>query len=85
MNCKAHGRKKLRVKNHNLKNNQIVNQVKSRNYNSFAPLQEGNLEFFKCYSYGNKASNCRLMEISEKPKLLSPNIGSLPLNWGILD
>ena len=68
MNCREYGRKKLRVKNYNLKNNQTIDQVKSRNYNSFAPLQERNLECFKCHNHAHKANNCRLMEISEKPK-----------------
>jgi hypothetical protein len=70
MNCRAHGRKNLRVKNYNLKHNQTINQVKSRNYNSFAPLQEGNLECFRCHNYGNKENSCRLMEASEKPKFI---------------
>ena len=48
--------------------NQTVGQVKRRNYNSFAPLQERNLECFDCHNYGHKESNCRLMEISEIPK-----------------
>ena len=39
MNCRAYERKSLKVKNYNLKDNQIVGQVKRRNYNSFAPLQ----------------------------------------------
>ena len=57
MNCRAYGRKNLRVKNYNLKKNQTIDQVKSRNYNSFAPLQERNLECFKCHNHGHKASN----------------------------
>ena len=68
MNCRAYGRKNLRVMKYNLKDNQKVNQVKRRNYNSFAPLQERNLECFRCHSYGHKSNNCRLMEVSEKPK-----------------
>jgi hypothetical protein len=44
MNYRAYGRKNLRVKNYKLKDNQTVDQVKSKNYNSFAPLQEWNLE-----------------------------------------
>jgi hypothetical protein len=70
MNCRAYGRKNLRIKNYNLKYNQIVDQVKSRNYNSFAPLQEGNLDCFRCHNYGHKASTCRLMEVSYKPKFI---------------
>jgi hypothetical protein len=70
MNCRAYGRKKLWIKNYNLKDNQTINQIKRRNYNSFAPLQEGNPECFRCYDYGHKSSNCRLMEVSEKPKFI---------------
>jgi hypothetical protein len=70
MNCRAYGRKNLRVKNYNLKDNQTVDQVKRINYNSFAPLQEGNLKCFRCHNYGNKASNCILMEVSYKPKFI---------------
>ena len=68
MNCRTYGNKNSRVKNYNLKSNQTVDQVKSINYNSFAPLQERNLECFKCNNHGHKSNNCRLMEISKKPK-----------------
>ena len=68
MNCRAYERKSLKVKNYNLKDNQIVGQVKRRNYNSFTPLQERDLECFSFHNYGHKASNCILMEISERPK-----------------
>jgi hypothetical protein len=61
MNCRAYGRKKLRVKNYNLKDNQTLDQVKRRNYISFAPLQEGNLRCFRCHNYGHKETNSRLM------------------------
>jgi hypothetical protein len=70
MNCKAYRKKNLRVKKYNLKDNQTVNQVKNRNYNSFAPLQEGDIECFRCHNYGHKAISCRLMEVSEKPKFI---------------
>jgi hypothetical protein len=70
VNCRAYGRKNMRVKNYNLKYNQTRDQVKIRNYISFAPLQEGNLECFRCHNYGHKASNCRLMEVSDKPKFI---------------
>ena len=70
MNSRTYGRKNLRVKNYNLKDNQKLNQVKSRNYNSFAPLQEGDLECFRFHNYEHKANSCRLMEVSEKPKFI---------------
>jgi hypothetical protein len=70
MNCRACRRKNLRVKNYNLKYKQTVNKVKSRNYNSFSPLQERDLECFRCHNYGHKASSCRLMEVSEKPMFI---------------
>jgi hypothetical protein len=70
MNCRSYRRKNLRVKNYNLKDNQKVNQVKRRYYKSFAPLQEVDLECFICHNYGHKSSNCRLMEVSEKPKFI---------------
>jgi hypothetical protein len=70
MNCRAYRRKDLKVKNYNLKDKQAVNRVKRRNYNSFAPLQEGDLECFRCHNYGHKAINCRLMEVSEQPKFI---------------
>jgi hypothetical protein len=62
MNCRAYRRETLRVKNYNRRDNQAVNQVKRRNYNSFAPLQEVDLECFRCHNYGHKASNFKLME-----------------------
>ena len=68
MNCRAYERKGLKVKNYNFKDNQTIGHVKRRNYNSFSLLQEINLEFFNCHNYGHKASNCRLMEILERPK-----------------
>jgi hypothetical protein len=70
MNCRAYRRKILRVKNYNRKDNQAVNQFKRRNYNSFAPLQERDLECFRCHNYGHKANNCILIEVSEKPRFI---------------
>ena len=68
MNCRAYERKSLKVKNYNLKDNHTVGHVKRRNYNSFAPLQERNLDCFNCHNYGDKESNCILMEMSEIQK-----------------
>jgi hypothetical protein len=41
INCRAYRRKNMKVKNYILKDNQAVNRVKRRNYNSCAPLQKG--------------------------------------------
>jgi 5'(3')-deoxyribonucleotidase len=70
INCRAYKRKNLKVKNYILKDNQAINQVKSRNYNSFAPLQEGDLQCFRFHNYGHEAINCILMEVSEQPKFI---------------
>jgi hypothetical protein len=70
MNCSTYRRKNLRVKNYNLKDKKTINQVKSINYNSFSPLQEGDLECFRCHNYGHKATSCILMEVSEKPNFI---------------
>ena len=58
----------MKVKICNFKDNHTVSQVKRRNYNSFTPLQERDLECFNCHNYGNKARSCKLTEISKKPK-----------------
>ena len=70
MNGRVYESKRLKVKNYNLKENQTIGQVKSKNYNSFAPLQERNLECFNCHNYGHKEIECILMEISERPRIL---------------
>jgi hypothetical protein len=44
MNCRAYRRKNLKVNNYNLTDKQAANRVQSINYNSFSPLQEGDLE-----------------------------------------
>jgi hypothetical protein len=40
------------------KNNKY--NTKKRNYNSFSPLQNFNIEFQKCKNYGHKTRECRL-------------------------
>lgn len=66
--CRAYGRHPYETNSFNSKNNQIKTKGVSRNYNSFYHLQDLNIEFFRCHNLGHKASNCRLMKISEKPK-----------------
>ena len=68
--CRSYGRHPYKTNGFNSRNNQTKIKRVGRNYNSFSPLQNLNIECFKCHSYGHKASNCRLMKISEKPKLI---------------
>jgi hypothetical protein len=70
INCRAYRKKNLKVKNYILKDKQEANRVKIRNYNSFSPLQEGNLQCFRCHNHGHKSINCRLTEVSEQPKFI---------------
>jgi hypothetical protein len=70
MNCKEYRRKILRVKNYNPRDKQAVNQFKRNNYNSFAPLQEVDLECFRFHHYGHKANNFKLMEASEQLRFI---------------
>jgi hypothetical protein len=44
INCREYRNKNLKVKNYILKDRQAANRVKRRNYNSFEPLQEGDLQ-----------------------------------------
>jgi hypothetical protein len=60
----------LKAKNYIHKDKQVAKPVRGRNYNPFAPLQEGDLQCFICHNHGHKAINCRLMEASEQSKLI---------------
>ena len=68
--CRAYGRHPYKTNGFNSRNNQTKIKGVGRNYNNFSPLQNLNIECFKCHNSGHKASNCRLMEISEKPKFI---------------
>jgi hypothetical protein len=57
INCRSYRKKNLKVKNYILKDKQAANRVKRRNYNSFEPLQEGDLQCFRCHNHGHKAIN----------------------------
>jgi hypothetical protein len=70
INCRAYRKKNLKVKNYILKDKQATNRVKRRNYNSFEPLQKGDLKCLRCHNHGHKDINCRLMEVSEHPKFI---------------
>ena len=54
VHCKAYRR-------HNPKNVQRSQKFNTdkRNYNSFSPLQDYNMECLKCNNYGHEASECR--------------------------
>jgi hypothetical protein len=45
------------------------NNVEKRNYNSFSPLKDYNVECQKCNNYGHKASECRLILQSLKTSI----------------
>ena len=68
--CREYGRNPYRNKGFNSRNNKTKIKGVGKNYNKFSPLQNLNIECFKCHNYGHKESNCRTMEISEKPKLI---------------
>jgi hypothetical protein len=65
INCREYKKKNLKVKNYIHKDKQVAKPVRGRNYNPFAPLQEGDLQCFRCHNHGHKSINCRLMEASE--------------------
>ena len=47
-------------------NNITSSNQRSRNYNSFSPLLDYNIECYKCNNYGHKASECILFKTSMK-------------------
>ena len=70
MMCKAYGRNPYRKNMFHSRNNQTQIKNIGRNYNNFSPLQDSNIECYKCHNSGHKASNCRLLEILEGPKFI---------------
>ena len=70
MMCKAYGRNPYRKNKFHSRNNQTKIKNMGRNYNNFSPLQDSNIECYKCHNSGHKASNYRLMEVSEGPKFI---------------
>ena len=63
MMCKAYGRNPYRNNMFHSRNNQTKTKNMGRNYNNFSPLQDSNIECYKCHHYGHKVSNCRLLEV----------------------
>ena len=68
--CREYGTNPYKNNGFKFRNNQTKIKGVGRNYHNFSPLQNLNMECLKCRNYGHKASNCRLMEISEKPKFI---------------
>jgi hypothetical protein len=52
------------VQGYGHRNNTSISNQRSRNYNSFSPLQDYNIEFYKCNNYGHKTSNFILEKYS---------------------
>jgi hypothetical protein len=64
LDCKAYRKNYHKsVQGYGHKNNKSNSNQRSRNYNSFSPLQDYNVECYKCNNYGHKASNCRLLNL----------------------
>jgi hypothetical protein len=61
IHCKAYGQY-IHIQRY--KNNKDM--TKKRNYNSFSPLQNFNIECKKCNNYGHKTRECRLLMQSLK-------------------
>jgi hypothetical protein len=70
LDCKAYRKNYHKsVQGYGHKNNKSSRNQRSRNYNSFSPLQDYNIECYKCNNYGHKASNCRLSKDSMKTSI----------------
>ena len=70
MMCKAYGSNPYRKNMFHSRNNQTKIKNMGRNYNNFSPLQDSNIEWYKCHNSGHKASNYRLLEVSEGLKFI---------------
>ena len=55
-----------RVQGYDHRNTKCSSNQRSRNYNSFSPLLDYNIECYKCNNYNHKASDCRLLKESMK-------------------
>jgi hypothetical protein len=74
--CNNFGHKAVHCKVYGQYNHRNVQRYKNnkyntekRNYNSFSPLQNFNIECQKCNNYGHKASECRLPKYSMKASI----------------
>jgi hypothetical protein len=68
IHCKAYRKYNPRTiqRNENNKDNE-----ERRNYNSFSPLQDYNVECYKCNNYGHEASECRLSKYDKRINILN--------------
>jgi hypothetical protein len=71
--CKNFGHKAIHCKAYRKYNPRNVQRYENnkdnaerRNYNSFSPLQDYNVECYKCNNYGHKASECRLSKYDKR-------------------
>ena len=54
------------VQRYGHRRNESSRNQRSRKYNSFSPLLDYNIECYKCNNYGDKSSNCKLLECTIK-------------------
>jgi hypothetical protein len=67
LHCRAYRKNNHKnVQKYGYKNNKNNNNQEKRNYNSFSPLQNYNVECLKCNNYDHKSSDCRLPKIPIK-------------------
>jgi hypothetical protein len=78
--CNNYGHKAIHYKVYGQYNHRNVQRYKNnkynaekRNYNSFSPLQNFNIECQRCNNYGHKANECRLPKYSMKASISSIN------------
>jgi hypothetical protein len=74
--CNNYGHKAVHCKSYRKYNPRNVqryennkNNAERRNYNSFSPLQDFNIECQNCNNYGHKASECRFPKYSMKESI----------------
>jgi hypothetical protein len=76
LHCRTYGKKNHKnvLKDMIIRTTRIIIIKENRNYNSFSPLQDYNVECWKCNNYGHKASECRLKKFHEESILIFKKI-----------
>jgi hypothetical protein len=70
IDCRTYGKNNHKSpKRHGYKNKNNKNNQRNRNYNSFSPLQDYNVECCKCNNYVHKTNECRLSKYSMKTSI----------------